>query len=222
MKPIVVLGGGGHARVLLDLIKANDQYEAVGILDADSTRVGLDFQDIPILGTDDLLPNLASKGIDCAAIGIGSVGNKNKFARRDAFLKARTAGLELPPLVHHTAFVSPSATFTEGCQIMAGVIVQASAHLGENVLVNTGAIVEHDCNIGAHTHIAPGVCLSGTVSVGENCFIGLGARLIQNTNLGNNVIVGAGAIVLNDAGDDQILIGVPATAKSLNAQSADS
>jgi UDP-perosamine 4-acetyltransferase len=204
---IIVLGGGGHARVLIDLIKTSGKYEIMGILDK-KLKMGSSQMGIAVLGKDNLLPELYEKGCKNACIGVGSIKENGK--REDLFLKVKKAGYSVPYLIHPCAFVSKETAIFEGVQIMAGAIVQAGCQIGENTLINTGAIIEHDCIIGKHVHICPGTVISGGCTIGDGVFIGAGATVMQGTKIGINAIIGLGSVVINEIKAGEKVKGVPA------------
>ncbi len=204
----VVLGGGGHAAVLIEAMREAGQDIARAALDLDSGLWGTDILGVPITGNEEELPRLIREGADCFVTGVGSAGNN--VPRRRVF----DSGLEhgLPPLtiIHPTAYIAPSARLGAGCQILPHAIVHTRASLGVNVLVNTGAIVEHDCIVGDHAHIATGAQMAGGVTVGEAAHVGAGATIRQGINIGSGAIVGAGAVVVRDVPDGWVVAGVPA------------
>ncbi|MEW5767138.1 MAG: acetyltransferase [bacterium] len=207
MEKIIIIGGGGHARVLIELIRLSGQYEIVGILDS-QFKVGSSVSGISVLGNDDLLPQLYAKGIKNACIAVGSIRDNSQ--RKMLYEKVKEASFSVPILIHPRAIISEDIQVSEGVQIMAGAIVQADCSIGENTIINTGAIVEHDCNIGWHVHLCPGVVISGGVSIGDSAFIGAGATVIQGVKIGRKAIIAAGSVVVNDVADGITVKGVPA------------
>ena len=206
---IILLGGGGHAKVLIDLINTSMQFEISGILDT-QLEIGTKVLNVPVLGDDDLLSGLYSKGIKNVCIAIGSV--KDNVRRRILFDKVKQMGLLVPYLLHPQAIiVSRNIHFSEGVQIMAGVNVQTGSLFKENTIINTGAIIEHDCSIGSHVHICSGVVISGGCTVGDGTFIGAGATVMQGINIGKCVTVAAGAVVVKDVPESSMVKGVPAS-----------
>ena len=205
---IILLGGGGHAKVLIDLINISGQFEISGILDT-QLEMGTKVLNVPVLGDGDLLPGLYSKGIKNACIAIGSVRDNTR--RRKLFDKVKQIGFLVPCLLHPQAIiVSKNVHFSEGVQIMAGVNIQTDSHFKENTIINTGAIIEHDCSIGSHVHICPGAVISGGCTVGDGTFIGAGVTVMQEINIGKCVTVAAGAVVVKDVPDRSMVKGVPA------------
>lgn len=204
----VILGGGGHARVLIDCLQLSGAAQIYGVLDPERERWGQTLQGVPILGGDDLLVEMAERGVEYFAIGLGGSGDNRP--RRRLFDLASSFGLRPVSVYHPTAIISPHAVIDAGCQLLPGSIVNAGAQLGVNVIVNSGAIVEHDCVIEAHVHIATGAKLASTVRVADGAHIGAGATVRQCVTIGAGAIVGAGAVVVNDVPPGVVVVGVPA------------
>ncbi|UCE51521.1 MAG: NeuD/PglB/VioB family sugar acetyltransferase [Desulfobacterales bacterium] len=215
-KSCVILGGGGHAGALIDIIQASGIAGLHAILDRDSSKWGQDLLGVPILGDDDLLPELVNQGITHFVVGIGSTGNNRPRER----LYQLGCSHKLKPLtiVHPGVFCSKRAAIGAGCQLLAGSIINAHATLGCNVIVNSGAIVEHDCVIGDHVHIATGAILASTVRVAKLAHIGPGATIRQLISIGESAVVGAGAVVVHDVPDHVVVGGVPARILERNKQ----
>ncbi len=208
MERIIILGGGGHARILIRLIKAIARYEISGILDPSLKKESM-VVDVPVLGGDDLLSMQIKEGIMLACIGVGSVEDNSK--RTGLYQTVKETGFSVPCLIHPKSVVKENeVNISEGVQVMAGAIIQTGSSIRENTIINTGAIIEHDCVIGKHVHICSGVVISGGVTIGDSTFIGAGATIIQGIKIGNNSVVAAGAVVINDVGDGFKVKGVPA------------
>lgn len=206
MKKIVLVGGGGHSKVIIDIIKSTNEYEIIGITERDTTLKRV--LDIPILGDDSILKELFKKGVEYAFIGVG-IGEENNL-RIKLFNKIKRIGYKFPVLTHKQAIVSPFAKIGKGTCVMAGTIINPNAKIGNNSVINTGAIIEHDCIIRDNTFISPGAILAGNVIINNNSIIGIGSKIIEGIVIGNNVTIGAGAVVINDIPDNCIAVGVPA------------
>lgn len=209
--PLVMLGAGGHAKVLLALAQAAG-LEVLGVCDPELAEQGRDqWRGIPVLGGDEALDTL-----DPATIGlinglgqlVGSTGRRKIFER----LKAKD--FRFPVLVHPAAWVDASAVLSEGVQVMAGAVIQADATVGSNSIINTGASLDHDCCLGAHVHVAPGATLCGSVRVHDRAFIASGATVIQGLSIGEDAVVGAGVVLTRDLSARKILIGPAARKKA--------
>jgi sugar O-acyltransferase (sialic acid O-acetyltransferase NeuD family) len=212
MIPVVGFGAGGHAKVVIEILRSMQEYEIVGLLDTQKDLWSTRVLGVEVLGDDSLMAELKQRGISHAFIGIGTVGDTQP--RRQLYEKVAGFGFQLVPAIHSVAVVSSSATIGVGPTIMAGAIVNANAVIGNNVIVNTGAIVDHDCVIGDHTHIATGARLAGGVQVGTGSHIGIGAVVRQEIRIGEGAIVGAGAVVVHDVPPGTTVMGVPARLKT--------
>jgi UDP-perosamine 4-acetyltransferase len=204
----VLIGAGGHARVVLDALRRAGTHEIVGALDSDPSLAGTAMDGLPILGGDGMIAALRDCGVTEAIIGVGGIGPLH--VRRKLFDRFRAMGLRIATVVHPCAIVSAAATLGEGAQVLPGAIVNAGASIGENTIVNSGAIVEHGTVIGAHAHIAPGAKLAGDVTVGELSFIGIGAAVFQGLRVGAAATVAGGAVVRKPVPDGALAAGNPA------------
>jgi len=205
---VIGIGAGGHARVVIEILRLMGGYDLAGLLDPRPELQGAQVLGVPVLGDDSLLPGLYVQGVHHAFIGLGGTGDTRP--RRRLYELARGLGFEIVAAIHPQAVLSPSAQIGRGPTVMAGAVINAAARLGENVIVNSGAIVEHDCVIGDHVHIASGARLASTVHVGDGAHIGLGACVRQCVRIGAGAIVGAGAVVVKDVPDNAVVVGVPA------------
>ena len=205
-KKIILIGGGGHSKVVISILKKINNFEIAGIVDnykADSFISG-----IKIIGTDDDLKDIYKSGIHDALITVGSTKDNTKRYR--LFNMAKEIGYNFPVIISPEAIVDESVKIGEGTVIMPGSIINIDSSIGKNCIINTGTIIEHDCIIENHCHIAPGVHISGGVNIGELSFIGIGGTIIQGIKIGKNVTIGAGTVVIKDIPDNVIVVGNPA------------
>lgn len=208
---LILIGGGGHARVLLDALALSVPDVRIAIIDRDQRQVGQRLMGVPIVGDDSSLATLKEKGAKYFVVAMGGARGAVDNAPRSAlFDGARALGLEPFTVVHPSAVVSRWAEVAAGCQILPGSIINAGAILGRNVIVNSGAIIEHDCIVGDHAHVATGARIASTVSIGEGAHIGAGAVVRQLITVGAHAIVGAGAVVVRDVRSHAVVAGVPA------------
>jgi len=204
--PLIILGAGGHAKVLIDALLASSAVIA-GIVDPDPALVGTKVLGIPVLGGDDIVNEYPSSEIRLVN-GLGSVGHP--LRRKQLFDQFKQMGYTFATVVHPSAVIARDVVLGEGVQVMAGAIIQPGCRIGSNVIINTKASIDHDSIIGDHAHIAPGVTLSGTVMVGSTSHIGTGATIIQGISIGTVCLVAAGAVVISDVPDGRTVVGVPA------------
>lgn len=203
-RPLILIGAGGHARVLLSTLLLQER-QILGFVD--SHRIGADLLGVPQLGGDDAVLTYDSSEV-LLVNGVGSPASISK--RLKAYEYFRTEGYSFVSVIHPGSIVAPEAKLADGVQIMAGAIIQTGCVIEEDAIINTGARIDHDCMIQAHAHVAPGAVLSGNVHVGYRAHVGAGAVVIQNLRLGDDSIVGAGAVVLADVPASLTVVGVPA------------
>ena len=199
----LILGAGGHAKVVIEAVRAAGIAEIVGIVDPAPTSSNL--LGVPIIGRDEDLPRLRAEGITTAVVALG--GNGLRF-RVGAEL--RGLGYDLPAIVHPSAFIAPSARVAEGAVVMARAVVGSYTSVGALAIVNTGAVIDHDGLIGAAAHVAPGCALAGNVSVGERSLVGVGSAVRPGIVIGPDAVVGAGSAVVANVAAGARVAGAPA------------
>ena len=202
-KKIIIIGGGGHARVLKEILDIPGQFEIIGFTDLEPK----DNKGIKYLGKDKVVEKYSLKDV-LLVNGIGSVELPTK--RQEIYERFKMLGYGFCSVIHPKAIVSSGVNLAEGVQIMAGVVINTGVSLSENVIVNTSVTIDHDCSIGAHTHIAPGVTRSGGVVIGKGCHIGTGVVVIQGIKIGEHTVVGAGSLVVENISSKVTAFGVPA------------
>jgi sugar O-acyltransferase (sialic acid O-acetyltransferase NeuD family) len=204
-KPVIILGAGGHARVLIDALH-HLGVEMMGITDPDKTLWGQTYMDIDVLGPDEKIFDVHPERI----LLVNALGStQSTKARQKLFETWQQRGYSFATVVHPKAVVARSVTLAEGVQVLAGVIINPNTIIGANTIVNTGAIVEHDCTVSDHVHLAPGVRVAGNVTVGGGTHVGIGSTVIQGLTVGENCLIAAGAVVVRDVPDHSVVMGVP-------------
>lgn len=204
--PIIILGGGGHAKVLIEAIRLCSM-SVIGIIEADSAKNEIDVFGVRVIGGDESISGYDPKAVRLVN-AVGSVGRP--VSRIAVFEKFKEKGFMFATVIHPSATMASDVVLGEGAQIMAGVVIQPGVTIGANAIVNTGALIDHDCMIGDHVHLGPGVTLSGGVRVADSVHIGTGATLIQGVTIGLNSVVGAGSVVIHAVPDNVEVAGVPA------------
>ena len=203
-KGIIVIGGGGHAKVIISILKKNKEYQIVGFTDVEEKEPILG---VPYLGDDNSIVEYYDKGVFNLAIGIGQI--KDTLPREKIVNKLLSKGFFFPPIISRNSIVNENVSVGNGTVIMDGVIINSGTKIGEYSIVNTNASIDHDCFIGNFTHIAPGVTLSGDVRIGNNVLVGTGANIIQCISVTDNALVSAGSSVQEDIKRPGIYRGVP-------------
>ncbi|HEY9062156.1 MAG TPA: acetyltransferase [Pseudobacteroides sp.] len=208
-KPIVLVGAGGHSRVIIDIIKTYcSDLDIVGILDKDPLKRGCQIDNISVIGSDVKLIELMEAGVGNAFISIGLIDNFK--SRMDIYHNLKNMGFMLPTLIHGKSVVSKGVQIGCGNAVMALSVINAGSRVGNNCIINTGSIIEHEATIGDNVHIAPGAVICGRVCIGSNSFIGAGSTVIQGVTIGDNAIIGAGSVVTRDVPSFSKAVGAPA------------
>ena len=202
----VVLGGGGHAKVVIETLLQEGKVRPVGVTDLRIRRGAI--LGVPIVGDLTALAAIKEKGTQSFVVGVGGVPDNRP--RAAVFQQGLDAGLTPIATIHPSATVARSASIGPGTVVFPQATINPDSAIGANVIVNTRAVVEHDVGIGDHAHICPGAVLCGSVVVGEGAFIGAGAVVIQGVRIGDWAVVGAGATVIRDVPDGGRVAGVPA------------
>ena len=208
MTALLILGCGGHAKVVAETALALGRFTSIAFVDDRCSLPG-DLPPVlgwPVLGplSHALEPSLHNQ-FAAAVVAIGHAATRLHWQ-----LQLFAVGYELPVLIHPSAWVSPSAQIGPGSVLFAQVVVQAQARIGAGAILNTSCSVDHDVQLADGVHICPGVHIAGEVQVGERSWIGIGASVIQQVRIGNDVTIGAGAAVVGDLPDGVTAVGVPA------------
>lgn len=201
---VVVIGTGGHAAVVIDILRALGRT-VVAAVDSDPARIGGSILGVPITGPDTRLRELRAEGIRQALVAVG-----DNHLRRRLSSEVVRAGFVLGSAVHPSAWISPHAELGDGAVIMPGGVVNARTRIGKGVIVNTGASIDHDCVLGAFVHVAPGAHLGGGVTCGDDVLVGIGASVILGVTIGGGAVIGAGAAVVENVAPGTTVVGVPA------------
>ncbi|MCF7804223.1 MAG: acetyltransferase [Candidatus Marinimicrobia bacterium] len=208
MKDIVIIGGGGHAKVILGMLKDENGWNVLGYTDFEHHTNSLP---IKYLGTDEILSELIKEFPECnAVLGIGIISPKDNQKRKNIYKNLKQHGYKFPVIKSKQAILQNDCKISDGTVIMAGAVIQPSVKIGKLAIINTNASVDHDCTIGDSVHIAPGVTVSGDVIIGKESFIGAGASIVQSVNLADECIIGAGAVVTKSITMPGKYVGVPA------------
>lgn len=203
---LVIWGTGGHALVVADIVRLQNEYELVGFLDnVYPERHHMTFCGVPVLGGEEQLGVLHQHEVSHLLLGFGNCHARLKIAKM-----LSEKGFCLATAIHPKAILASDVQIGVGSVIAAAAVVNPGTVIGENVIINTSASVDHECFIENGVHICPGVHLAGTVSIGQATKVGIGATVINHIRIGRRSVIGAGAVVVHDIPDDVIAYGVPA------------
>lgn len=193
-KRVLLIGGGGHCKSVLDSLLTMNLYSEIGIVEKEWGAAAI--LGIHQVGIDTELPQLFEHGWTDAFITVGGIGNAS--LRRKLYETIKSIGFSIPSFVDKTAVVAADVKFSEGIFIGKRAVVNVGTKLGVCSIINTGAIVEHDCVVGDFAHISPGAVLCGQVSIGKDCHVGAGSTVRQQLSIGEGAVVGIGSIVTKD------------------------
>jgi sugar O-acyltransferase (sialic acid O-acetyltransferase NeuD family) len=202
MNGVLVLGAGGHGKVVADVMLCAG-VPVLGFLDDNPAMWGTSVLGLPVLGAIDTYPDYRPGGL---VLGIGA----NRVRKAIAERLGQTADVPWSTAIHPGATVASSVRIGSGVVIVAGAVVNVDSVLGDHVIVNTAATVDHDCVIGSYAHLAPGTNLAGGVAIGDGTLVGVGAAVIPLVSIGRWTTIGAGAVVTEDIPDDVTAKGIPA------------
>ena len=193
MKKLLLIGGGGHCRSVLDSVLSSGTFDKVGIVDPDPSA---NCSEIETVGRDEDLPWLFQEGWHYAFVSVGSIGNT--YLRRKLFTFAKQIGFTIPAILDSSAILARDVALEEGVFVGKGAVINSGTHVGICAIINSGAILEHDCRIGNFAHISPGALLCGHVTVGDNTHIGAGTVVRQQLSVGPNTLIGIGSVIVNN------------------------
>jgi len=195
---VLIFGGGGHAKVCIEIIKQTKTHTMIGVVD-DNIPLHTSIFDIPIIGNLLIVDKLIQKGLQNVILGIGGILKKG--IRKKIFNTLKEKCLYIPNIIHPSASVEPSVQLGEGNQIMQGAIIGSNVKIGNNCIINSGSIISHDTIIGDNVHISPGAIIAGGVTIKEDSIIGMGTTIFLGLTIGKNVVIQNGTNVFTDIED---------------------
>lgn len=204
--PCVIVGCGGHGRVVLDILVNGATYDVVGFVDSNPQTHGRRVDGVPVLGSPNDLQRIRDeRGASHCIIAIGDNGVRRAFADRFS-----SQGFELINAIHPSANIAGNVRLGKNIVVCAGALVCAHGQIGDSVILNTGCIIDHETLVGTATHVCPGARIAGRVVVESGAFVGIGATVIQSLRVGYESVIGAGAVVIHDVAPMSTVVGMPA------------
>ncbi len=192
---MILYGGGGHGKSIIELIQVLGAYQLVGIID-DGLKTGDKVLGVPVFGGSDLLEELRSSGVLFAANAVGGIGDVDQRIR--VFDTLERHGFTFPALIHPEAYIEPSSRIEDGAQVLAKSYVSSESSVGFGSVLNAGVIVSHDCQLGRIVNLSPGAALAGGVKIGDYSQVGMNATINLNITIGERVRIGNGATIKQD------------------------
>ncbi len=209
MKRLMIIGAGGHGKVVADTAQASGSWKEIIFLDdrfPELKQLGSWIVSGDITGIKNHPPNEWD-----VLVAMGENRSRLEYLHQ-----VKAAGYKSPVLIHPAAWISPSVRLGRGCVVFAGAMINADVVLGTGCIINTCASVDHDCRLSDGVHISPGANLGGNVEIGHSSWVGIGVSIRHGVCIGANVVVGAGAAVVSNVEDGMTVVGVPARPKLPN------
>lgn len=202
-KKIVLIGGGGHCKSVIDVAELAG-YHIIGIIDA-TQKLGDKILGYTILGNDDVIPNYI---VDCEfLVTVGQI--KNSEIRRRLQKLVLQHGGKLATIVSPNAHVSKHASIGQGTVVLHQAVVNAGARIGEGCIINTFANIEHDVQVGDFCHVSTGAMVNGDCRIFDDVFIGSQAVIVNGVSVCKKTFIGAGAVVIHDILESGVYVGNP-------------
>jgi sugar O-acyltransferase (sialic acid O-acetyltransferase NeuD family) len=206
MAPLVLVGGGGHARVSITILRKLARFRILGYTAIENSG---DLLGVPFVGSDTEIARLANEERNLSAVlAVGQVGLGN--LRCSIWERLHVLPISFPPIISPNAIVNECVSIAEGAMVMDGAVVNTGADIGRGAIVNTNSTIEHDVVLGDWVHVAPGATVCGGVTVGTFSMIGTGATIIEGRTIRSGCHIGAGATVVHDLYEPGVYVGCPA------------
>lgn len=206
MEKIVIIGGGGHAKVLISIIQKIKKYEIIGYVDKSNKGT---LSHVPYLGDDFALDPIIQHDKNCKAVlGIGTIGTGD--IRKIIFENVKNIGFTFASIISSDAIVNSGTYIDEGVVVVDGAVINTGTHIGRGCIINSNSTVDHDCEIGEFVHIAPGSVLCGNVTIKPLSLVGAGSIIIQGASVSDGCIIGAGSVVIKSIEESGTYAGNPA------------
>lgn len=190
MKPIIIIGSGGHAKAVAEAVKLGDEYNIKGFVDSNPDRVGINIMGENVIAALEDIEEIKKEFSPYFVVAIG----KNE-TRELIYIKLKDIGLKPATVIHPFASIAPSAKIGTGTVVLRSVVVGVDVKIGSNVILGTGCIIDHDCEVGDNTHIAVGTSLGGLCKIGNKVWIGIGASIAPSVVIADNSIVPVGTVI---------------------------
>jgi sugar O-acyltransferase (sialic acid O-acetyltransferase NeuD family) len=205
-RKILLVGGGGHCKSVLDSLIQSEQYSEIGIVDKND-NIGKHVLRISVIGCDDDLIKLYKNGYTYAFVTLGSIGEPTQRIKLFSILEE--IGFEIPNIVDPTAIISENVNMSYGIYVGKNTVINAGVSIGKGCIINTSSVIEHDCIVEQFSHIATGSVLCGEVHIQKNVHIGANSTIKQQVKIGADTTIGMGSVVLHDIADSIIAYGNP-------------
>jgi sugar O-acyltransferase (sialic acid O-acetyltransferase NeuD family) len=210
MKKVIVIGSGGHAKVIIDIINEMGCYSIIGITSTSLIKGDL-FVGYEVLGDDNALTNYRNDSQISVAMGLG--GYTNNDLRKKVYNNIKKLGYNFINVIHPNSILSKTIKLGEGVTIFPGVIINSYANIGNNVIIATGSTIDHETNIGDHVLISAGVTIGAYTEIEDEVLLALGSKVISGLKIGKKSLIAAGAMLVSSTNENSKMFGIPAKEK---------
>jgi UDP-perosamine 4-acetyltransferase len=206
-KPVIVLGAGGHAKILLDIIQLSDEYFVEAVIGREDEPID-QIMGYPVLKGDRYLNEFLVQGTKSLVIGVGGYSDNSR--RTELYTKCKDMGFEIISLIHPSATIAKFVKIGDGAVIFAGTIINPEVTIGNNVIIATGSTIDHETVIEDNVLVSAGVTVGAGNLIKQGALLALGSKVISRVTIGENSVVAAGAVVIRDIPDNTAVYGIPA------------
>ncbi|MGB9975792.1 acetyltransferase [Thermovenabulum sp.] len=207
MSKLLILGAGGHGKVVADIAKSMNYWDEICFLDDDIKKLNSIINGFKVIGRFDDYKKF-KESFTYAFVAIGN----NKY-RLSILEELEKVGYKIPVIKHNFSYISDTVQIGEGTVIMPGVVINTNTIIGKGCIINTSSSIDHDCILKDGVHISPGANIGGTVNIGKCTWVCIGSKIINNVTIGKNVIIAAGSVVTKNIPDNIMVAGIPAIFK---------
>ncbi len=207
-KKLIIIGAGGHGKVIADIAIKMNRWESIAFLDDDLNKSPMGLK---VIGKATDAGQYKEHAEFFVAVG-------NNATRKTIQEQLEKENIMMAKLIHPQAVIGMDVKIGDGTAIMAGVVINSSTQVGKGCIINTACSVDHDNDIENYVHLSPGVRLGGSVKVGKKSWLGIGSVVINNINICNDCIIGAGAVVIKNITEPGTYVGNPAINKKLKSK----
>lgn len=209
MKKVIVIGSGGHAKVVIDILHEMKEFDIIGITSNSYPNQSV-FFGLPIIGDDTIFGKEEYR--DClVAMGLG--GFKDNLLREEVYNNVKSKGFTFVNAIHPSAIISKTVKFEEGVVVFPGVVLNTDVKIGSNSIIATGSTIDHETIIGNHVLISAGVTVGAYSVIKDRALLALGSKVVSGITIGQNSLIAAGAVVVYNVEDNQSVFGIPAKRK---------
>jgi sugar O-acyltransferase (sialic acid O-acetyltransferase NeuD family) len=211
MKKVIVIGSGGHAKVVIDILQEMKGVAIAGVTSNSIAKNSI-FCGIPVIGEDIVIKDYVNKGNYFAAMGLG--GYRDNYLRERVFHFIKNLGMSFINAIHPSAIISKTVKLGEGVVIFPGAVINTDVRIGNNTIIATGSTIDHETVVGDHVLVSAGVTIGAYSQIMEGVVLALGAKVISGVTIGANSLIASGAVVIKNIEDNKRVYGIPAKEKT--------